>query len=69
MRSFPQRRAAATRGLGADDLLKAATREHVEVPAGRLEGTMRESNVQVEGEAMNLEQMRHIVITVRNGEG
>ena len=54
-------------GLGADDLLTAATREHVEVPAGRLEGSMRESNVQVEGEALNLEQMRNIVITVRNG--
>jgi len=59
--------ALKARGLGVNDLLLAASREHVEVPAGRLEGGTRESNVQVEGEALNLEQMRNIVIATQNG--
>ena len=55
-------------GLSADDLINAAQHEHVEVPAGRLEGSMRESNVQVEGEALNTEQLLSIVIAIRNGQ-
>ena len=53
--------------LSADDVIKAFQREHVEVPAGRLEGSMRESNVRVEGEALNVGQIRNILITTRNG--
>jgi len=54
-------------GIGVDDLLKAAQREHVDMPAGRLEGGFRESNIQVETEALSLDQMRNIVISMVNG--
>jgi multidrug efflux pump subunit AcrB len=54
-------------GLSADDLLKAAEREHVDAPAGRMEGGFRESNIEVETEALNLEDFNKIVIATRNG--
>jgi len=48
--------------LSIDDVTKALQREHVEVPAGRIETETREINVRSEGEALNLEQLRNIVI-------
>ncbi|HYF51248.1 MAG TPA: efflux RND transporter permease subunit [Planctomycetota bacterium] len=59
--------ALESRGLAADDVLGALQREHVEAPAGRMEGSMREANVRVEGEALNVEAMRNILITTQAG--
>jgi hydrophobe/amphiphile efflux-1 (HAE1) family protein len=55
------------RGLTADDVVNAILREHVEMPAGRLEGSLRESNVKVEGEALNVEQWRKLRLTETDG--
>jgi hydrophobe/amphiphile efflux-1 (HAE1) family protein len=54
-------------GLTVTDVIAALRREHVELPAGRLETVGREVNVRVLGEAMNLETLRDIVVTERGG--
>ncbi len=48
--------------LTVQDVIMALQREHVELPAGRLETQGREVNVRVLGEAVDLETLRHIVI-------
>lgn len=53
--------------VGADEVVASVQRQHVEVPAGRLEGAMRESNVRIDGEALNVEQMRNLLVSQRNG--
>jgi len=50
------------RDLTVQDVIAALGREHVELPAGRLETSGREVNVRVLGEAVDLETLRHIVI-------
>ncbi len=55
------------RAVTVSDVLGALTREHVEIPAGRLETSGREVNIRVLGEALDLETFRHIV--VRENEG
>jgi hydrophobe/amphiphile efflux-1 (HAE1) family protein len=55
------------KGLTVGDLISALQREHVELPAGRLETPGREVNVRVLGEAIDLETLRHIVIREVNG--
>ncbi|WNG47694.1 efflux RND transporter permease subunit [Archangium minus] len=55
------------RGLTVTDVISALQREHVELPAGRIETEGREVNVRVMGEALNLETLRHLV--VREGDG
>jgi multidrug efflux pump subunit AcrB len=50
------------RDLTVQDVIAALVREHVELPAGRLETSGREVNVRVLGEAVDLETLRHIVI-------
>jgi len=52
------------RGVSVAEVMKALEREHVELPAGRIEGEGREIDVRVLGEALNLAEMRRI--TVRN---
>ena len=54
-------------GLTVTDVIGALQREHVELPAGRLESPGREVNVRVLGEAVDLEALRRIV--VREVEG
>jgi hydrophobe/amphiphile efflux-1 (HAE1) family protein len=54
-------------GLGADEVITAIQRQHVELPAGRIDATTRMANVRVEGEALNLEQVRNLQIADRNG--
>jgi multidrug efflux pump len=49
-------------GLTAVDVLRALRREHLELPAGRLEGADREVNVRTQGEALDLAAMREIVV-------
>jgi multidrug efflux pump len=50
------------RGLTVSDVIAALDREHVEMPAGRLEGEGREVNVRVLGEALDLDTLRHLVV-------
>lgn len=49
------------------DVLDALRREHIEMPAGRLESASREVNVRTEGEAIDIEQFRAIVVSEREG--
>ena len=55
------------RDLTVQDVIAALQREHVELPAGRLETSGREVNVRVLGEALDLETLRRIVIRESNG--
>jgi hydrophobe/amphiphile efflux-1 (HAE1) family protein len=50
------------KGLTVSDVIDALRREHVELPAGRLEGEGRETNVRVLGEALDLATLRRIVV-------
>jgi multidrug efflux pump len=50
------------KGLTVSDVNEALRREHVELPAGRLEGEGRETNVRVLGEALDLATLRKIVV-------
>src|SRR5262245_37647429 len=53
-------------GLTADDLVTAIQRQHVEVPAGRIETSDREMNVRAEGEAIDVRQFADIIVATRN---
>jgi len=55
------------KGLTVQDVISALQREHVELPAGRLETPGREVNVRVLGEALDLETLRGIVVSKVNG--
>jgi len=54
-------------GLTTGDLIAAIQREHLEMPAGRIESAEREMNVRAEGEAIDLEAFRDLVIAYREG--
>jgi len=54
-------------GLTVQDVKQAILREHLEVPAGRLEGAEREMNVKAEGEAVDVAAFARLVVTYRNG--
>lgn len=53
--------------LTVDDVVAAIRREHLEVPAGRIEGDQRELSIRFEGEALSLEQFGAIVVMEREG--
>jgi len=55
------------KGVTVEDVISALQREHVELPAGRLETSGREVNVRVLGEAIDIETFRRIVIRETNG--
>jgi multidrug efflux pump len=55
------------RDLTVEDVIGALQREHVELPAGRLETPGREVNVRVLGEALDLDTFRHIVVREKGG--
>ncbi len=55
------------KSLTVQDVIGALQREHVELPAGRLETPGREINVRVLGEALDLETLRKIVIREVSG--
>ncbi len=57
----------ASYGLAATDVSAALAREHVEVPAGRIETGSRELTVRAEGEATSLDEIRRIVVAERQG--
>ena len=50
------------RGVTVTEVLGAIQRQHVELPAGRLETSGREINVRVLGEAFDLEEFRRLVV-------
>lgn len=50
------------KSLTVRDIIVALQREHIELPAGRLEAPGREINVRVLGEALDLETLRRIVV-------
>src|SRR6188768_3862238 len=50
------------RGVAVADVMAALSREHVELPAGRIESEGREIDVRVLGEALNLAEMRRLVV-------
>jgi len=54
-------------GLTVADVNNAIAREHLEVPAGRIEAAEREMNVRAEGEAIDIEAFANLVITYKNG--
>jgi hydrophobe/amphiphile efflux-1 (HAE1) family protein len=54
-------------GLTVHDVTAAIQREHKEVPAGRIETPEREMNVKAEGEAIDIEAFRGLVVTYKNG--
>jgi hydrophobe/amphiphile efflux-1 (HAE1) family protein len=54
-------------GLTIQQVNDAVQREHLEVPAGRIENPAREMNVRAEGEAIDVEGFRNLLITYRNG--
>ena len=53
--------------LTVDDVIRAIQREHVEVPAGRIETGAQELNVRAMGEASTVEEFGNIIITTRAG--
>jgi HAE1 family hydrophobic/amphiphilic exporter-1 len=55
------------RELAVEDVLAALDREHVEVPAGRIESGTRETNVRAIGEAPSASEFRSIVVGYRGG--
>ena len=54
--------------LTVEDVINAIQKEHVEIPAGRLETAVRESPVRAMGEAKTVEEFEKIIITNRNGQ-
>jgi hydrophobe/amphiphile efflux-1 (HAE1) family protein len=54
-------------GLTALDVQRAIQREHLEVPAGRIETAEREMNVRAEGEAIDIAAFANLVVTYRDG--
>lgn len=54
-------------GLTVTDVIAALQREHVELPAGRIETEGREVNVRVMGEALDLTALRNIVVRQQGG--
>jgi multidrug efflux pump len=55
------------KGLTVGDVITALQREHIELPAGRLETQGREVNVRVLGEAIDLDTLRHLVVREVSG--
>lgn len=51
--------------LTIDEVLAALSREHIELPSGRIESSHRELNVRTEGEAIDLKDFQDIVIAER----
>ncbi|MDC4203349.1 MAG: efflux RND transporter permease subunit [Candidatus Manganitrophus sp.] len=50
------------KGLTVTDVIEALQREHVELPAGRIETEGREVNVRILGEALDLSTFRRIIV-------
>jgi len=57
----------AARSLTVSDVATALRREHIELPAGRIEAAGREVNVRVLGEAIDLGTLERIVVREQGG--
>lgn len=55
------------RGVTAADVVAALRRQHVELPAGRLEAAERELNVRLRGEAREAAEFRRLVVREEGG--
>jgi multidrug efflux pump len=53
-------------GLTTEDVIAAIQREHLEVPAGRIETPEREMNVRAVGEALDLDAFQNLVVTYKD---
>jgi hydrophobe/amphiphile efflux-1 (HAE1) family protein len=53
--------------LTVDEVTAALSREHIELPSGRIETSSREFNIRTEGEAANIPDFRDLVISERDG--
>lgn len=62
VRVWVDARKLAERNLTVQDVSEALQKQHVELPAGRIETSGREIEVRVLGEALDLEMFRHIAI-------
>lgn len=67
VRIWIQPDALRQRNLGIDEVITAIERQHIELPAGRIEGPNRVANVRVEGEALDIESVRNLQIADQNG--
>lgn len=67
VRIWVKAHALRERGLGVNEVIAALQRQHLELPAGRLEGPNRVANVRIEGEAMSVEEMRRLQIAEVKG--
>jgi len=56
-----------TRGVTVGEVMSALEREHVELPAGRIEGDGREIDVRVLGEALSLKDLGRLVVKGQGG--
>lgn len=65
IRVWVDARALEQRSLAVSDVIRALTREHVELPAGKIETANREIKIRVLGEAADLETLQSIVIDER----
>ena len=52
------------KNLTASEVTNAIQSQHIELPAGRLDAENRVANVRVEGEALNLDEIRNLQIAV-----
>jgi hydrophobe/amphiphile efflux-1 (HAE1) family protein len=55
------------KNLTVTDVVNALRREHVELPAGRIETNEREINVRILGEALELDDLRKLVVRTSHG--
>lgn len=53
------------RDLTVQEVTEAIQNQHIELPAGRLDAANRIANVRVEGEALNLDQVRNLQVAER----
>jgi multidrug efflux pump len=53
--------------LTVEDVTRALAREHVELPAGRIETASREFNIRAEGEAPTVEEFRNLSLVEKDG--
>jgi multidrug efflux pump len=54
-------------GVTVKDVIDAIGREHLEVPAGKIETDAREMNVRAYGEAISLDQFRNLIVFYKGG--
>ncbi len=55
------------KGIVVTDIISAIQKEHIELPAGRIETSGREINVRVMGEALDLSSFRKLVVRQTQG--